>query len=292
MKTAILLIASAFAAEPTAFFNTGLSSQVYPRNDGWAEDKPVKVYTFTNSMNGTAQTGLVAAPIYVFRRDSDPKSTPVQKNLIPVAPGDPGYSDLWNVTVVTVPTSVTDVITSYSQLSSLISSKQVTLTYPNLLVNCPVVHQNSTLEAPSDAKDVVGYYNGQLVHYFDFGVNGQGNGNNLLEKVYVILDSAGQPSGNHVFPGIPGEDGYTEFWYVTTVTTKAGYVANTITNSGATSQGTQNVPNPLKIVNCPVVFVGNATSPTGATTTMMGSTKNQAAQYAPSLFVGLLVFLL
>ncbi|KAJ3252733.1 hypothetical protein HK103_001288 [Boothiomyces macroporosus] len=289
MKSIFLLFAAAFAAEPTTYFNTGLTSQVYSRNDGWAEDKAIKVYTFTNPMNGTAQTGLVAAPIYVFRRDTDPKSTPVQKNLIPVAPGDPGYSDLWNVTVVTVPANVTDVITSYSQLATLITSKQVTLSYPNVLVNCPVVHQNSTLDTPSDAKDVTGYYNGQLVHYFDFGVNGAGNGNNNLEKVYVILDSTGNPSGNHVFPGIPGEDGYTAFWYVTTVTTKPGYVANTITSSGATSQGTQNVKMPLTIVNCPVVFVSNSSN--GSTNTMTGTTKNGASQFAPS-FLALIALLL
>ncbi|KAJ2987714.1 hypothetical protein HDV02_005982, partial [Globomyces sp. JEL0801] len=44
----ISLLTVVAALAPTTYFTGSLTSQVYKRNDGWALDKPVKVYTFEN----------------------------------------------------------------------------------------------------------------------------------------------------------------------------------------------------------------------------------------------------
>ncbi|KAI8892858.1 hypothetical protein BC833DRAFT_333776, partial [Globomyces pollinis-pini] len=109
-----------------------------------------------------------------------------------------------------------------------------------------------------DGKSVTGFYKDQLIHYFDFGVNGSEKGNNSLQKVFVIVDSNGKEVGEHVFPGTPSEPGYTAFWYVTKVTVDSKYVANQYRNDGDVSKSKNEVVMPLKIVNCPIVSNGTA----------------------------------
>ncbi|KAJ3135371.1 hypothetical protein HK100_002814 [Physocladia obscura] len=118
-------------------------------------------------------------------------------------------------------------VASVDELNTLVSSGMATLSYPGILVNCPVVHPNSTLEVASDGETVFGYYKDMLVKYFDFGVNGANTGNNYLEPVWVIKDISGTQSDKHVFSGVNTDPGYTAFWYVDFVAATAGYVANT-----------------------------------------------------------------
>ncbi|KAJ3062176.1 hypothetical protein HDU98_001942, partial [Podochytrium sp. JEL0797] len=177
------------AQEPTTFFTGTLMPTVYPRLDGFAKGNPIKVYLFDNALTGTVASGVTVAPIYVFRKDANASSAPLQMNLVDVAPGDAGYSDLWNVTVVTVTGTMTTNVTSMDQLNAMVASGAAKLSYPNVLVNCPVANPNSTLQVPSDAKSTVGYYKGMKIFYFDFGVNGAGTGNALVEPVYIPQDA-------------------------------------------------------------------------------------------------------
>ncbi|KAI8614851.1 hypothetical protein BC830DRAFT_1125425 [Chytriomyces sp. MP71] len=259
------LLASAFitsfaiaqSTNTTAYTGT-LTPKVYPRLPGWSNDRSMFVYLFDNKLTGTA--GKVdSAPIWVFRRDTDIMSTPLQNNLIDVAPGETGYSDLWSVNIVTVSANTTTGnITSKSMLDALIASKAVTVTSTPLLVNCPVVHPQSTLAVPADGKFVTGWYKGQPINYFDFGpngVNGTAPGNNYVQPVWVPVLANGTGIGNHVFPGVSTDPGYTEFWAVTTVPVPAGYVADQYRKAADWgAAGIQPSPvSPLTIVNCPVV---------------------------------------
>ncbi|KAJ3023457.1 UNVERIFIED_CONTAM: hypothetical protein HDU68_008613 [Siphonaria sp. JEL0065] len=151
MLANILVVANLFAAglvlaaEPTTFFTGNLMPKVYPRNSGWAKGNAIKVYTFDNDLTGS----IASSPIYTFRDDKDLMSTPLQFNLVGVAPGD--------------------TVDSVEQLNALVASGAAT---PSILVNCPVAHKDSTLEVPADGKIVTGYYNNQYIRYFDFGLNG------------------------------------------------------------------------------------------------------------------------
>ncbi|KAJ3136569.1 hypothetical protein HK100_001511 [Physocladia obscura] len=284
----ILAFSTALAATPTTYYSGNLTAQVYPRQDGWSKEIAIKVYTFLNGLTGTVANGLDAAPIYLFRADSSVSSTPLQPNLIDVVPGDSGYSDLWNITIVTIKGSNSTSVANIDDLNTLVSSGTATLSYPGILVNCPVVHPNSTLEVASDGKTVVGYYKNLLVKYFDFGMNGANNGNNYLEPVWVITNTTGAQSGNHVFPGVNTDPGYTAFWYVDFVSAPAGYVANTWKSSSDFGSAKESVSSPLVIVNCPVVFVANATSENGTTTTT--SSRSSATTTTSSIvwaFLGL-----
>ena len=65
-------------------------------------------------------------------------STPVanQLNIIDAIPGDPGYSDFWQVVKVTVPADyVANTATSLQDLLDAGYSMQTT----DMIVNCPVV---------------------------------------------------------------------------------------------------------------------------------------------------------
>ncbi|KAI8616949.1 hypothetical protein BC830DRAFT_1115781 [Chytriomyces sp. MP71] len=260
------IVSSAIAQNTNTTVYTGtLTPKVYPRLPGWSNDRSIFVYSFDNKLTGTAGK-IISAPIWVFRRDADIMSTPLQNNLIDVAPGDTGYSDLWSVNIVTVPAgATTGNITSKTMLDALISSKAVTVTSTPLLVNCPVVHPQSTLAVPADGKFVTGWYKGQPINYFDFGpngVNGTAPGNNYVQPVWVPVLANGTGIGNHVFPGVSTDPAYTEFWAVTTVTVPAGYVADQYRK--AADWGAAGIQpalaSPLTIVNCPVVGpVGPAT---------------------------------
>ncbi|KAI8615105.1 hypothetical protein BC830DRAFT_1124174 [Chytriomyces sp. MP71] len=68
--------------------------------------------------------------------------------------------------------------------------------------------------------------------------------------------------GNHVFPGVSADPGYTAFWAVTLVTVPSGYVANQFRKAQDwASLNIMPTPvSPLTIVNCPIVGdVGAAT---------------------------------
>ncbi|KAJ3027222.1 UNVERIFIED_CONTAM: hypothetical protein HDU68_004225 [Siphonaria sp. JEL0065] len=281
------------AAEPTTFFTGTLMPKVYPRNSGWAKGNAVKVYTFDNGLTGSITSGIDAAPIYTFRKDKDLMSTPLQFNLVGVAPGDAGYSDLWNVTLVTVSSgSLSSNVTSVEQLNALVASGAATLSYPSILVNCPVVHKDSTLEVAADGKIVTGYYNNQFIRYFDFGPNGAAPGNNHLQPVYVIKDSTGSAEvGNHVFPGSHLDAGYTAFWYVDVVTAPAGYVADTFKASSDFGTAMQTVVAPLKIVNCPIVDVVANMKPATTTATPATSSKSSAGRVVVGLGLVLVALL-
>jgi len=72
---------------------------------GWYRGREVKYYDF--GMNSPASGNTVAsAPIYVFVTGTDAQGNPQfaqgQHNIIDLKPDDDGYSDLWQVMMLTV----------------------------------------------------------------------------------------------------------------------------------------------------------------------------------------------
>ncbi|KAI8610837.1 hypothetical protein BC830DRAFT_1221400 [Chytriomyces sp. MP71] len=264
--SSVLLVTSAFAQEKPMFTGS-LKAQVYKRSPGWSMDRTLFAYTFDNGLTGTA--GKVdTAPIWTFRSDGNLSSPPLQQNLIDVAPGETGYSDLWQVNIVTVPASVkAGNITSKAALDALmLANPSVTIASASIFVNCPVVHPNSTLEVPADAKFVTGWYKDQPITYFDFGPNGQNGappGNSNVQPVWVPVLANATMVGNHVFPGVSTDPGYTAFWAVTLVTVPSGYMVNQFRKAQdwASLNITPTPVSPLTIVNCPIVGTVGAATP-------------------------------
>src|SRR5882724_6085172 len=62
---------------------------------GPSDGKPVKYYNFDVQPTGPA-------PIYVLFRDGETAPVSGQLNIVDVLPGDAGYNDFWQVTMVTV----------------------------------------------------------------------------------------------------------------------------------------------------------------------------------------------
>jgi len=232
----------------------------YSRKWGWAEGKVVSFYTFVNgnfSSNGVVQT----APIYVFTLDGNVPTTQVQPNIINVVPGDTGYSDLWQVYLVTVTTAPNPVITSYADLMTAKTTGTVVtaITATTTTKNCPVVGSGSTLDPADTSKYplIQGYYMGSSVSYFDFGVNPA-----TTQPVYHLVNGTnGTEVLGAIFETVPADSSYTAFWQLQNVPVSMSYVNGTYTTTGqveafGTDQST--------LVNCPIVYT--ASSVTGNTT--------------------------
>ncbi len=229
---------------------------------GWYRDRAVEYYDFgaNTQLDGTA--GVAVAPIYVFihgmNADGTPDFVEGQHNIVDVKPGDDGYSDLWQVMMVTVPPDYEpDSVTSKAEIDT--AGYEVTET--NMFVNCPIVPAGSTLE---DGEPLVqGWYKGEEVFYPDFGMNSR-----AAIPIYVFIhgmNADGTPDfvegQSNIIDAVPGDAAYSAFWQVTMVTVPQGYTPNSIRSaSGVMSSGFARTTTQM-IVNCPVTSVAAAASP-------------------------------
>lgn len=232
-------------------------AKTYNLVKGWYGEQEVVYYDFGANTHANADgLEVVTAPIYVlvtgFDESGNPQVVDGQRNIIDVVPGDEGYSDLWEVTFVTVPADYeANAITSAQE----ILDAGYELTIPGVYVNCPVVPTGSTLENPDDANLVTGWYKGQEVSYFDFGINAP-----ITAPIYAFItgfDDAGNPlfvaGQSNVIGVVPGDEGYSAFWYVNLVIVPEDYVANTITSFDEVDSTMYEIVQPGLLVNCPVI---------------------------------------
>jgi hypothetical protein len=238
--------------------------QTYGLTQGWYEGRQTFYYDFGANTQATEDgEQIITAPIYVLINGFDDEGNPMmvegQHNIVGVVPGDPGYSDLWEVTFVTVPagyeantfTSVEDVLDSGYEM-----------TVPGVLVNCPIVPERSTL-SEGGAPLVQGWYEGEAIYYFDFGPNSRDTA-----PIYAFItgiDGEGNPQfvegQANVIGVIPGDPGYSAFWYVNLVTVPADYEANSITSVEEVLSSGYDISQPGLLVNCPVLRTEEAAMP-------------------------------
>lgn len=254
---AILLVAMLAAFSSLALAQGNVLSDP-PKNyqlvQGWYQNRATYYYDFGANTQATSDgQGVVAAPIYVlvagFDADGNPQVVEGQHNIVGVIPGDEGYSDLWQVTFVTVPADyVANTIKSVGELMQAGYTQTPTDTY----VNCPIVPANSILAEGGNL--VQGWYQGQEVYYFDFGQNPP-----VSAPIYVLVtgfDADGNPQvveGQHnIVNVIPGDEGYSAFWDVHFVTVPADYQANTITSAADLMSMNYPVKRAGVLVNCPI----------------------------------------
>ena len=220
---------------------------------GWHRGDDVTYYDF--GMNSTVNPpAVVPAPIWAFIHGMDADGNPMfvegQHNIVDVAPGDDGYSDLWLVNLVVVPEDYEpDSITSAADLQAMSYETM----QPGIMVNCPIVPAGSTLE--SGVELTQGWYKGARVYYPDFGMNPA-----VAIPIWVFatgMDANGDPvfvDGQHnIIDAIPGDEGYSDFWHVRLVMVDESYEANSITSAQAVADGGFEVVQTPLVVNCPVV---------------------------------------
>lgn len=220
--------------------------------DGWYRGEQVRYYDF--GMNSTTDGSSVAtAPIYAFitgmDADGNPQFVDGQHNIVDVAPGDPGYSDLWQVMMVTVPEDYeADSVRSKADLDA--QDFQITAT--EMLVNCPIVPEGSTLEGGEGL--VQGWYKGEEVFYPDFGAN---PASALPIWVFITgMDADGNPQfvdgQNNIIDSVPDDPGYSAFWRVNLVTVPEDYEPNSMTSAGDVVDSEFEITETEMVVNCPV----------------------------------------
>ena len=220
---------------------------------GWYRDSEVKYYDFgANSPLVTGNT-VLTAPIYVFiagmDADGNPQFVEGQHNIIDVVPGDAGYSDLWQLNLVTVDGAYTpDSIKSRADLEA----SGLTPEPVEMFVNCPVVPKGSTLEGGEPL--VQGWYKGEAVFYPDFGANPV-----FALPIFAFItgmDSNGAPvfveGQMNVIDSLPDDGGYSAFWRVNLITVPEDYEANTVKSAAdVASSGYETTETDIN-VNCPV----------------------------------------
>ena len=235
----------------------------YELVQGWYKGRQTLYYEFGANTQATADgQNVIPAPIYVpvtgFDAEGNPQVVPGQHNIVDVIPGDEGYSDLWQVTFVTVPEDYqANTITSADE----ILNSGYEMTVAGVLVNCPIVPAGSSL-AEGGADLVQGWYKGQEIYYFDFGPNIEQSA-----PIYALItgfDAEGNPQfvagQNNVIDVIPGDEGYSAFWYVNLVQVPDDYVPNSITSVDEVLASGFDMVQPGLLVNCPVIRTADATT--------------------------------
>lgn len=222
---------------------------------GWYRDRAVEYYDFgaNSAVNGSI---VKTAPIYVFIHGLNPDGSPQfvegQHNVVDMVPGEEGYSDLWQVMLVTVPEEYEpDSITSKAKLDA--AGYEITPT--DMLVNCPIVPEGTVLEGGEEL--VQGWHDGQEVYYPDFGQNIP-----AAIPIWVFItgmDNQGNPqfveSQSNIIDAVPGDPGYSAFWRVNLVTVPEGYQPNSIRSAAEVQAAGFTVTQTDMVVNCPVTFL-------------------------------------
>jgi hypothetical protein len=220
---------------------------------GWYREAQVKYYDFGGNTPLADGNSIATAPIYAFITGMDASGKPMfvdgQHNIVAVKPGEDGYSDLWRVNLVTVPTDYkADSVKAVADVMS--GGFEVTET--DMFVNCPIVAEGSTLEGGEPL--VQGWHNGDQVFYPDFGANPP-----VAIPIFAFItgmDANGSPmfveGQMNIIDSVPSDAGYSAFWRVNLVHVPADYEANTYKSADAVRSAGMDIMQTDMVVNCPV----------------------------------------
>lgn len=228
---------------------------------GWYQNRQVKYYDFGTNTPLIGDNGVQTQPIWVFihgmKADGTPDLVQGQHNIIDIVPGQPGYSDLWQVVFVTVPDDYeADSIRSAQEVQDSGYPTQTTA----MFVNCPIVPAGTTLESGKEL--VQGWNDDEEVFYPDFGANPP-----MASPIWVLIhgmNADGTPDfvegQNNIIDDIPGDADYSAFWRVNLVTVPADYEPNSIRSAADVFAAGYEITETDMLVNCPVTEVAAAPS--------------------------------
>lgn len=221
------------------------------------DGKPARYYNFDVQ-------SPVPALRYALTRAGERVRLPGQPDLIDVLPGDPGYSDFWQLTWVEVPASYQP-----GELTS--AAALLARGYPAVpsgeAVNCPVVPAGSTARArpgvDSSAPEAL-FYRGHQVFCMAFDAPLLlDSGLVPTSAIYVAFQrDPGQPGGgpasgfrrepgtqqtHNVLSSLPGDTDYSPLW---SVKIYAGIEFDSVRDAESAARARLVEQGPL--VNCPV----------------------------------------
>lgn len=173
------------------------------------------------------------APIYVLFHKGDMSPVAGQLNIVDVIPGDPGYSDFWQVNKVTVPA---DYAANTVGSVQAIMDAGYAIEKTRMLVNCPIVPDGSTATHRLTGNDTglhMGWYRNKIVTYFTFSeapLMVTDDGMVPVSPIYVAFNvNPGSPKGgpasgfktamgtmqtHNVVATLPGDMEYSPLWFV------------------------------------------------------------------------------
>ncbi len=206
-------------------------------------------------------------PVYRLRRVGETTPVPGQLAIFDYLPGDNGYSDLWRVIDVEVPT---DYVANTSTDSASLVRRGFAITPTTAVVNCPIVPAGSTARrrlGGADAGLRQGWYRSQLVHYFSFdeaALTAVAPGAPIA-PIYVAFainpdrPGGGPPSGfrtepasdqtHNVLGALPGAADYSPLWSVQVYDNAAFDQVR----DRPTAEAAPRLAADAGLVNCPVV---------------------------------------
>jgi hypothetical protein len=214
------------------------------------------------------------APIYVLVREGEDTPVEGQLNVVGVVPGDADYNDFWDVMLVTVEEDyVANTVTSVGD----IMEHDYAVEEAGMLVNCPIVPNESTAELrfgdDEDAGLTRGWYDGEVVYYFNFAeaeIEETANGTVPTSPIFVTFNvnpaeddpDSGPVSGfvtedeepdgqtHNVAASLPGDADYSPLWSVS-IYDNADF--DSVSDLSSALDAAPVGPGPL--VNCPIVSV-------------------------------------
>ena len=220
---------------------------------GWYKGREVEYYDFGMHTPLTEGSSVLTAPIYVFITGMDASGNPQfvegQHNVIAVVPGEEGYSDLWQVMLVTVEDGYE---ADSAKSVDAVMSGGFEVTETDMFVNCPVVAEGTTLEGGEEL--VQGWKDGEAVFYPDFGANPP-----AAVPIWAFItgmDASGSPQflegQMNIIDSVPDDVGYSAFWRVNLVMAPEDYEANSIKSADEIRAMEYRVEETDLVVNCPV----------------------------------------
>jgi hypothetical protein len=230
------------------------SEEVAPWLTGWYDGEALQYYDLGANSTLVSHDEVLVEPVYliIYGKDESgaPEAVPGQRNILESRPGDPNYTDLWDVTFVTVPRDYEpDSLRSAQDIVASGYSVETT----GHFVNCPVVP--STTAAQGGEQLTPGWSGGEPVTYFDFGPNA-----NTIAPVWMLsygLDENGFPRlvpGQHnIFDTTPEDAEYTAFRRVHLVTVPESYEAGSIRSVEEIVASGYDVSETETVLNLPIV---------------------------------------
>ena len=220
----------------------------------WFNSQPVQYYDFGSNSSLDPDGSVARSTIWWFihgvAESGLPEFVEGQTNVIDTVPGDTGYSDLFQVKLVTVTDDyVADTIRSKAAIdaSGFIVSTAV------LYINCPVVPEGSTLEGGPEVGQL--WYRDQPVFCPDFG-----SSNPFPMSMWVFTtgtDSQGNPEylegQDNIIDRLPTDPEYSSFCRVNLVEAPSDYVPNSIRSAAAVLDSGYPITTTDRIINCPMV---------------------------------------
>lgn len=181
--------------------------------------------------------------------DAEGVPIPGQLPLLELLPGQPGYSDFWQVTEVEVPLGyVANTITSVAELKEAAYPEQLTLE----VLNCPVVSSDS-VATEGEARQA--WIDDEVVSAFSFEEAEVRVRGVLVDyiPIYVCMNEQGfcredDGSTHNVIEADPSDPGYSPLWQPMMYPEDAFDAVRDLPSAMAANPETQ-----TGLVNCPVI---------------------------------------